>query len=62
VPAVRCPLKPSPPAAQGTTEIIFVPSSYRRTKADIGRIITALVAKLDEFPGTDDLADAEAWL
>jgi predicted nuclease of predicted toxin-antitoxin system len=42
--------------------IIFMPSSYRRTKADTGRIIAALEAKLVEFSGTDDLADAEAWL
>jgi predicted nuclease of predicted toxin-antitoxin system len=42
--------------------IIFMPSSYRRTKADTGRIIAALQAKLIELPGTDDLADAEAWL
>jgi hypothetical protein len=39
-----------------------MPSSYKRTKADTGRIIAALEAKLVEFPGTDDLADAEAWL
>jgi predicted nuclease of predicted toxin-antitoxin system len=42
--------------------IIFMPSTYRRTKADTGRIIAALEAKLVEFPGTDNLANAEAWL
>jgi predicted nuclease of predicted toxin-antitoxin system len=42
--------------------IIFMPSAFRRTKADTGRIITALEAKLAEFPGNDDLVDAEAWL
>jgi predicted nuclease of predicted toxin-antitoxin system len=42
--------------------IIFMPSSYRRTKADTGRTIAALAAKLLELPDTDDLADAEAWL
>ena len=42
--------------------IIFMPSAYRRTKADTGRIITALEVKLAEFPAIDDLVDAEAWL
>ena len=41
---------------------IILPSSYRRTTADTDRIITALEAKLVEFPGENDLANAEAWL
>jgi predicted nuclease of predicted toxin-antitoxin system len=36
--------------------IIFLDGTYRRTKADTGRIITALETKLAEFPGIDDLA------
>jgi predicted nuclease of predicted toxin-antitoxin system len=50
------------PGGPGHYGIIFMPFSYRRTKADTGRIITALEAKLTEFPGIDDLVDAEAWL
>ena len=40
----------------------FVLRPDRRTKADTGRIITALGTKLAEFPGNDDLANADAWL
>lgn len=42
--------------------MIFVPGSYRRTKADTGRIIAALEAKLGQYPGETDLANGEAWL
>jgi hypothetical protein len=37
-------------------------SAFRRTKADIGRIIVALEGLLAALPGIDDLIDAEAWL
>ena len=50
------------PGGPGHYGIIFMPATYRRTKADTGRIITALEAKLAEFPREDDLANAEAWL
>ena len=50
------------PGGPGHCGMIFMPATYRRTKADTGRIITALEAKLVEFPGEDDLVDAEAWL
>jgi hypothetical protein len=42
--------------------MIFMPTSYRRTKADAGRIITALEALLTKYPGEQDLANGEAWL
>jgi hypothetical protein len=42
--------------------VIFIPGNYRRTKADTGRIIAALEAKLTLYPGETDLADGEAWL
>lgn len=35
---------------------------YRRTKAGIGLIVTALEAKLEQYPGETDLVDAETWL
>ena len=41
---------------------VFMPGSYRRTKADTGRIISALEAKLAEYPGDEDLANGECWL
>ena len=42
--------------------MIFMPSGYRRTRADIGRIIAALEAILAQYPGEKDLANGEAWL
>ena len=42
--------------------MIFMAGNYRRTKADIGRIVTALEAKLEQFPGENDLVDGETWL
>jgi predicted nuclease of predicted toxin-antitoxin system len=42
--------------------MVLMPGDYRRSKADIGRIVTALEAKLAEFPGDEDLANGETWL
>ena len=42
--------------------MIFMPGSYRRTKADSGRIIAALEEILLRHPGEKDLANGEAWL
>jgi Domain of unknown function (DUF5615) len=47
---------------QGQFGMIFMPGSYRRTKADTGKIIAALEAVLKQHPGETDLADGEAWL
>src|SRR5581483_4451620 len=52
------------PGGPGHYGMIFVPSTYRRTKADTGRIITALETILTQYPGETDLANSEArlWL
>jgi predicted nuclease of predicted toxin-antitoxin system len=50
------------PGGPGHFGIIFLPGTYRRTKADTGRIITALEAKLARYPGETDLANGEDWL
>lgn len=42
--------------------MIFMPGSYRRTRADTGRIVAALEALLQAHPGDNDLVDGEAWL
>jgi hypothetical protein len=42
--------------------MIFMPGGYRRTRADTGRIVAALGAKLALYPGERDLANGEAWL
>ena len=50
------------PGGPGHFGMIFMPSTYRRTKKDTGRIIAALEAKLAEYPGDEDLANGECWL
>jgi hypothetical protein len=50
------------PGDSGHFGMIFKPGSYRRTKADTGRIIAALEAKLAHHGGERDLANGEAWL
>jgi hypothetical protein len=41
--------------------MIFMPGTYGRTKNDIGRIVAALEAKLGQYPGEEDLVNAEEW-
>jgi predicted nuclease of predicted toxin-antitoxin system len=50
------------PGGPGHFGMVFVPGSYRRTKADIGMIVNALERKLAEYPGEEDLAGGETWL
>jgi hypothetical protein len=50
------------PGGGGHFGMIFMPGSYRRTRADTGRIIAALEAILTHYPGEEDLASGEAWL
>jgi hypothetical protein len=42
--------------------MIFMPGTYRRTRADTGRIIAALEVILAGHPGEEDLINGEAWL
>lgn len=49
-------------AGPGHHGMVFMPSGYRRTKSDTGRIVSALEAVLLRYPGEDDLANAEAWI
>jgi Domain of unknown function (DUF5615) len=50
------------PGGAGHYGMIFMPRTYRRTKNDIGRIVAALEAKLGQYPGEEDLVNAEEWL
>jgi hypothetical protein len=50
------------PGGAGHFGMIFMPGSYRRTRADTGRIIAALEAILVQHPGENDLANGTAWL
>jgi hypothetical protein len=45
------------PRGAGHFGMIFLPGSYRRTKADTGKIIAAPEAVLKQHPGEADLAD-----
>lgn len=50
------------PGGPGHFGMIFMPGSYRRTRADLGRIVAALEAMLAQYPGESGLANGEAWL
>ena len=50
------------PGGAGHFGMIFMPGSYRRTRADIGRIVAAMEAILAQHPSEKDLANGEAWL
>jgi Domain of unknown function (DUF5615) len=50
------------PGGVGHFGMIFMPGSYRRTKADTGRIIAALEEILTQYPGENDLVNGEARL
>jgi hypothetical protein len=50
------------PNGAGHYGLVFVPSSYRRTRADIGRIVEALEQSLAAHPGTADCHNRETWL
>lgn len=50
------------PGGPGHLGMIFIAGNYRRTKGDVGRIVTALQAKLEQYPGETDLANGETWL
>jgi len=50
------------PGGAGHYGMIFMPGTYRRTKNDIGRIVAALEAQPGQYPGDEDLVNAEEWL
>jgi len=50
------------PGGEGHAGVVFVPTTQRRTKADVGRLVAALEATLAEFPGEADLASGATWL
>jgi hypothetical protein len=50
------------PGGAGHFGMVFMARNLRRTKADIGRIVSALQARLDVHPGEADLVNGETWL
>jgi uncharacterized protein DUF5615 len=47
---------------EGHAGMVFVPTSFRLTRAATGQIVAALEARLAEYPGDDDLANGETWI
>jgi len=47
---------------EGHAGMVFVPTSFRLTRAAIGQIVAALEARLAEYPGDEDLANGETWI
>jgi len=50
------------PGGAGHAGFVFVPTTCRRTRADVGRLVAALEATLADYPGEHDLANGETWL
>jgi predicted nuclease of predicted toxin-antitoxin system len=50
------------PGSAGHAGLILVPTSQRHTRSAVGRLVAALEAKLVEYPGDQELANAETWL
>ena len=50
------------PGGPGHYGVVFLPVTYRRTRADIGRLAAALEEELAAHPGERDLESQEAWL
>ena len=50
------------PGGAGHYGMVFMSGNFRRTRADIGRIVRALEAKLRAYPGPEDLVNGEEWL
>jgi predicted nuclease of predicted toxin-antitoxin system len=50
------------PGSAGHSGFVFVPTTYRLTRTEVGRMVAALEAKLTDYPGERDLANGETWI
>ena len=50
------------PGGAGHSGFVFVPVTFRLTRAAVGLLVTALEAKLATCPREQDLANGETWL
>jgi Domain of unknown function (DUF5615) len=50
------------PGGKGHAGMVFLPTSFRPTRAATGQIVEALVVRLAEYPGDADLANGETWI
>lgn len=49
------------PGGSGHYGMVWVPSGFRRTRKDVGRIVDALDRVLRAHPSDDDLRNGETW-
>lgn len=47
---------------EGHAGMVFVPRSFRLTRAATGQIVAALEARLVDYLGDEDLANGETWI
>jgi hypothetical protein len=47
---------------EGHAGMVFVPTSFRLTRAATGMLVAALETRLAEYPGDEDLANGETWI
>ncbi len=50
------------PGGEGHAGMVFVPASFRPTRAATGQIVAALEARLAAYPGNEELANGETWI
>ena len=50
------------PGGEGHAGMVFVPTSFRLTRAATGQIVAAFEARIAEYPGDADLANGETWI
>lgn len=50
------------PGGEGHAGMVFVPSSFRLTRAATSQLVAALEARLAEYPRDEDLANGETWI
>jgi hypothetical protein len=50
------------PGGEGHAGMVFVPTSFRLTRAATGQIVQGLEVPLAQYPGDADLANGETWI
>jgi predicted nuclease of predicted toxin-antitoxin system len=50
------------PGGPGHFGMVFIPTQYRLSKKDIGRLINALEVLLDAYPEAEALLNQETWV
>ena len=50
------------PGGEGHAGMVFVPTSFRLTRAATGKMVEALEVPLAQYPGDADLANGGTWI